>query len=251
MRPRVFITGCGRGIGRAIAVAFAASGWDVVANDVIPLDDTLAQVREAGGAAFALPGSVGEVEEVAAMADRAFAAFGGLEALVNNAGVQVARRIDMLETTPESYDRVMGINLRGPFFLTQAVAKRWLAEPGTAPRSIINMASVNSVMASTNRAEYCFSKAGVSMMTKLFALRLAEIGVGVFEIRPGVIRTDMTANAREDYSRRISGGELGPVSRWGEPEDIARVAVSLAGGNFHFSTGQEIHVDGGLHIERM
>ncbi len=252
MRPRVFVTGCARGIGRAIAVSFAAAGWDVVANDVIALDDTVAGVRAAGGQAAAVPGSVANVAGLPALVENAFSAFGGLEALVNNAGVQVARRVDMMQTTPESYDRVMGTNLRGPFFLTQAVARRWLADPVTThPRSIISMASVNSVMASINRAEYCLSKTGVSMMTKLFALRLAEATVGVFEIRPGVIRTDMTAGVQADYDRRIAGGELGPVARWGEPEDVARVAVALAGGAFHYSTGQEFHVDGGMHIERM
>jgi NAD(P)-dependent dehydrogenase (short-subunit alcohol dehydrogenase family) len=252
MRPRVFVTGCARGIGRAIAMAFAAAGWDVVANDVIALDDTVAGVQAAGGQAAALPGSVADLEGLPALVAGAFAAFGGLEALVNNAGVQVARRADMMETTPESYDRVMGTNLRGPFFLTQAVARRWLADPVTThPRSIISMASVNSVMASINRAEYCLSKTGVSMMTKLFALRLAEARVGVFEIRPGVIRTDMTAGVQADYDRRMAGGELGPVARWGEPEDVARVAVALAGGAFHYSTGQAFYVDGGMHIERM
>ena len=254
MRPRVLITGCARGIGRAMAVAYAGAGWDVVANDIRPLEETVAAVRAAGGAAAAVPADVADLTAHPALLAQALDAFGGLEALVNNAGVQVARRVDMLEATPESYDRLMGINLRGPFFLTQAVARHWLSQPapaGAHPRSVISTASVNSVMASVNRAEYCLSKTGVSMMTKLFALRLAEAGIGVFEIRPGVIRTDMTADARAAYTARIESGDLGPVARWGEPEDIARVAVTIAGGAFHYSTGQAFYVDGGMHIDRM
>ena len=185
-----------------------------------------------------------------ALAERAFAAFGGLECLVNNAGISAHRRGDLLEVTLASYDEVMAVNLRGPFFLTQDVARRFLVAPAaSAPRSIISIASVNAVMASPDRGEYCLSKTGVSMMTKLYALRLAEAGIGVFEIRPGVIRTDMTAPVRERYEARIADG-LSPIRRWGEGEDVARVAVALASGKFHFSTGEAVHVDGGMHISR-
>ena len=245
MRPRVLITGGARGIGRATAVAFAGAGWDVVVNDIIPVDETLAAIAEKGGAGKFVEGSVGDVAGHGRLVEAAWACFGGIEALVNNAGISVGRRGDMLETTPESFDRLIAVNLRGPFFLTQAVARRWLAEPaGTQVRSVISIASANSFMASPDRAEYCLSKTGVSMMTKLFALRLAEAGIGVFEIRPGVIRTDMTAVVKDSYERRIADG-LTPIRRWGEPEDVAKVIALLAQGSFHFSTGEAFHVDGG------
>jgi NAD(P)-dependent dehydrogenase (short-subunit alcohol dehydrogenase family) len=250
---RVFVTGARRGIGRAIAYAFAEAGHDVVVNDVVEDEaarETLARIAERGARAAFVKGDIADLQAHEAMLERVFAAFSGIDVLVNNAGIQVRARGDMLDVTPESYDRLMAVNLRGPFFLTQAIARRWLREGAREGRSIISIASANAVMASINRAEYCLSKTGVSMMTKLFALRLAEAGIGVFEIRPGVIRTDMTADVREDYERRIAGG-LAPIRRWGEPQDIGRVAVALASGDFHFSTGEAVHVDGGLHIARL
>jgi NAD(P)-dependent dehydrogenase (short-subunit alcohol dehydrogenase family) len=250
---RVLVTGGRRGIGRAIAYAFAAAGHDVVVNDIADDEaarETLAGIAGRGGRAHFLKGDIGDLASHEALVKAAFEVFGGLEILVNNAGIQVRVRGDMLEATPESYDALMAVNLRGPFFLTQAVARRWLGEASAPGRTIINIASANSVMASIDRAEYCLSKTGVSMMTKLYATRLAEAGIDVFEIRPGVIRTDMTAVARERYEKRIAEG-LAPVRRWGEPEDVGRVAVALASGAFRFSTGEAVHVDGGLHIARL
>ena len=253
-RSRVLVTGARRGIGRGIAWAFAENGHDVVVNDLIEdelVAETLAGIRERGGGAASLQGNIADLGQHAALIERAFAAFGGIEVLVNNAGIQVAKRQDMLETSPESFDALMATNLRGPFFLTQRIARRWLVEKKfTTSRAIVNIASVNSAMASTNRAEYCISKTGVSMMTDLFAVRLAEAGIGVFEIRPGIIRTDMTAGVRDAYDRLIADG-VAPVRRWGEPEDIGRAAVALVRGDFQFSTGSVIHVDGGLHIHRL
>ncbi len=252
-RRRLLVTGARRGIGRAIAYAFAEARHDVVVNDLVDDEatrETLAGLAERGARAVFVEGNIADVTGHEALVERAFAAFSGIDVLVNNAGIQVRQRGDMLDITPESYDELMAVNLRGPFFLTQAIARRWLRDGPEEGRSIINLASANAFMASINRAEYCLSKTGVSMMTKLYALRLAEAGIGVFEIRPGIIRTDMTAVVRDSYERRIADG-LTPIRRWGEPQDVARVAVALASGDFHFSTGEIVHVDGGLHIERL
>jgi 3-oxoacyl-[acyl-carrier protein] reductase len=252
-KRRVFITGGRRGIGRAIAYAFAEKGHDVIVNDVAEDEaarETLDGIEARGARAHFLKADIGEVSGHQALVDEAFAAFDGIDVLVNNAGISVARRGDMLEATPESFDRLIAINLRGPFFLTQAVARRWLREAPAPARGIVNIASANAHMASVDRAEYCLSKTGVAMMTKLYALRLAEAGIAVFEIRPGVIRTDMTAVVSAAYEKRIAEG-LTPVRRWGEPEDVGRAVVALTSGEFHFSTGEVVHVDGGLHIARL
>lgn len=253
-RARVFVTGARRGIGRAIAWAFAERGYDVVVNDRVEDEAaaaTLAGIAGRGARGVFVGGDLADLGAQPALVERAFAAFGGLEVLVNNAGISVKRRGDMLEVTPESFDALIATNLRAPFFLTQLVARRWLGEPGAAhPRSIISIASVNSEMVSIDRAEYCLAKTGVSMMTELYAVRLAEAGIAVFEIRPGIIRTDMTAVVKDRYDRLIAGG-VAPVKRWGEPEDVGRAAAALASGAFHFSTGSALHVDGGLHIHRL
>lgn len=253
-RPRVFITGARRGIGCGIAFAFAEAGYDVVINDIVADNTARAAMdglRARGANAVFLKGDIADLDGHPGLVDRAIAAFGGLECLVNNAGISVRTRGDILEVTRQSYDEVMSVNLRGPFFLTQEVARRMIAGPATPhPRSIISLSSMNAFVAAPDRAEYCLSKTGVSMMTKLFAIRLAEIGIGVFEIRPGIIRTDMTAVVKDKYDRLIAEG-VTPARRWGEPQDIARVAVALASGSFHFSTGDAYHVDGGLHVHRL
>jgi len=252
-RPRVFVTGARRGIGRGIAFGFAEAGYDVVINDLVPeneAQDALAALRERGAKAAYLQGNIADVTQLPVLAETAFSAFGGLDCLVNNAGISVRKRGDILDVTPESYDEVMGINLRGTFFLTQEIARRMAAATSPHPRSIISLSSANAVMAAPERAEYCLSKTGVAMMTKLYAVRLAEKDIACFEIRPGIIRSDMTAVVKDRYDKLIAEG-ITPTRRWGEPEDIARVAVSLASGNFHFSTGDAYHVDGGLHIHRL
>lgn len=253
-RPRVFITGGRRGIGRGIAYGFSEKGYDVVINDIIEDEaaaETLTGIRERGAKAAFIVGNIAAVDQASSLAAKAFDAFGGLECLVNNAGISVKKRGDILDVTPESYDELMAVNLRGPFFLTQEVARRMLSAPaGEHPRSIVSLSSMNAFITAPERAEYCLSKTGVSVMTKLFALRLADSGIGVFEIRPGIIRTDMTAVVKDRYDKLIGEG-LSPIKRWGEPHDIARVAVQLAGGDFHFSTGDAFHVDGGLHIHRL
>ena len=252
-RPRVFITGARRGIGRGIAAGFADAGYDVVINDLAPegeAKEVLADLRGRGAQAVYLQGNIADVKSLPALAEKAFTAFGGLDCLVNNAGISVRKRGDILDVTPDSYDEVMGVNLRGTFFLTQEIARRMAAATSPHPRSIISLSSANAVLVALDRAEYCLSKTGVSMMTKLYAVRLAEKDIACFEIRPGIIRSDMTAVVKERYDKLIADG-IAPTRRWGEPEDIARVAVSLASGNFHFSTGDAFHVDGGLLIHRL
>ncbi len=169
---------------------------------------------------------------------------------MNNAGVAPERRVDLLETDPSSWDRVLGVNLRGPFFLTQYAASRMIEDTKRTGAVIIFVTSISSELASTNRPEYCVSKAGASMVAQLFASRLAEDGISVFEIRPGIIATEMTAAVKELYDAKIAGG-LSPVRRWGKPEDLGRAVVALASGAFGFSTGSVLHVDGGLHLGRL
>jgi NAD(P)-dependent dehydrogenase (short-subunit alcohol dehydrogenase family) len=179
---------------------------------------------------------------------------GGVDLLVNNAGVAPAERRDLLDSTEESFDRLIGINLRGPFFLTQAVAKFWLrgrAENAARPRpKVITISSISAYTASINRGDYCLSKAGLAMMTQLFAVRLAGQGIGVYEIRPGIVATDMTDPVKEQYDRLIAEG-LTPIARWGTPEDVGRAVVAIAQDQFPFSTGEVFNVDGGFHIRRL
>ncbi len=253
-RPRVLVTGGRRGIGRGIALAFAAAGYDVAVNDLVEDEaavETLAVIEAAGGRAVFIPGDIADLGGHARLLDRAEGGLGRIDVLVNNAGISVRQRGDMLEVTPESFDALIGVNLRAPFFLTQALAKRWLAgEAGPHRRSVITISSANVEVLGLNRAEYCLAKSALPMMTKLFAVRLAEAGIGVFEIRPGIIRTDMTMGAKERYDRLIGEG-LTPIRRWGEPDDVGRAAVALASGAFGFSVGEAIHVDGGLCLKQL
>ena len=254
MRPTALVTGGNRGIGRGIVLALARRGFDVTIADLAESDDT----RETRGAAEALGARTGFVAaDIADLAshsrivEAAWALGGRLDTLVNNAGVSVAKRGDLLEVTPESFDRVVGVNLRGTFFLTQAVARRMLAEPaGAHHRSVVTISSSNAVIAAPERAEYAIAKTGLSMMTKVFALRLASAGICCYEIRPGVIRTDMTKVAQAKYDKLIGEG-LTPIARWGEPDDVGRAAATLACGEMPFVTGDAVNVDGGLHIQRL
>jgi NAD(P)-dependent dehydrogenase (short-subunit alcohol dehydrogenase family) len=251
--PIAFVTGARRGIGRGIAYALADAGFDVVANDLVDdaaTRDTLAGLAAKGRRAAFVPGSIADLAGHARVVDAAFGAFGTIDCLVNNAGIQVKVRGDLLDVTPESFDEIVGVNLRGTFFLTQAVAKAMLADrraPGDPLRSIITISSANARLVSPNRAEYCFAKTGLAMMSQLFALRLAAAGIACYEVRPGIIRTDMTAAAKDRYDKLIADG-LTPIRRWGEPEDVGRAVAALASGALPFSTGDAVYVDGGLHI---
>jgi len=254
-RPAALITGARRGIGRGIAFALAEAGFDLVINDVERDGDaetTLAGIPERGARAAFVGADIADLGSHGHLVDGALGAFGRLDCLVNNAGVSVLSRGDLLDVSVESYDRCLSVNLRAAFFLTQRVARAMLGQPaqdGGPPRSIVTITSVNAELASINRGEYCISKAGASMLTRLFALRLAAHGIGVYEIRPGIIRTSMTAPVAERYDREIAAGAT-PIARWGEPEDIGRAVATAATGRLPFSVGQVIWVDGGLGVPR-
>ena len=254
--PVALVTGARRGIGRGIAYALADAGFDVVVNDLIDDDataETLATLRANGRRAAFVAGSIADLGGHPRLVDAAFAAFGTIDCLVNNAGIQVKVRGDVLDVKPESFDELLAVNLRGTFFLTQAVARHMLAESraaGDPPRSIVTISSANARIVGPNRAEYCFAKTGLAMMNQLFAVRLAEADIACYEIRPGIIRTDMTAPAAERYDRLIAEG-ITPIRRWGEPEDVGRTVATLAARLLPFNTGDAFHVDGGLHIKTL
>ncbi len=253
MKPAALVTGARRGIGRASCAALAAKGFDIVGADISEdgVVETRAAVEAAGGRFTFILSDVGDVAAQAVLLDAAWDVFGGLECLANIAGVQVAKRQDMLDTTPESWDRLLDVNTRGAFFLSQAVAKRMIAPgaPARGHRSLVFISSVNSVMASLNRAEYCVSKAGVTMLAKLFAMRLGPHGINAYDIQPGVIRTDMTRAVWDSYGAQIEAG-LTLIRRWGEAEDIGNAVATLASGAMPYSTGHSFPIDGGMLVPR-
>ena len=251
------VTGAGRGIGRAIALALAGRGWTVAVNyrlDRPAAEATCSDAERAGGKALLFQMDVGNPSSHGALLDGLVRTVRSIDLLVNNAGIAPRERMDLLETTEESYDAVMAVNLKGPFFLTQRVAR--LMADGmrtglyTRPPAIVNIGSISAYTSHLNRAEYCISKAGLAMVTALFADRLAEYGIQVFEIRPGIIETDMTGPAHERYDGLIREG-LTPFRRWGRPEDVAAAVAAVAEGTFPFSTGQVINVDGGFYLRRL
>jgi NAD(P)-dependent dehydrogenase (short-subunit alcohol dehydrogenase family) len=250
------VTGGGRGIGRGIASALAARGWAVVVNyrgNTQAAAETVQVIEDAGGRACAVQASVTSAVDRARLVDETLEQFGRIDLLVNNAGIAPRERLDILQTTEASYDEVMTVNLKGPFFLTQRVAKEMvrLLEAGVIKTpKIVNIGSLSAYASSPNRGEYCISKAGMGMMTALFADRLAEYGINVYEVRPGIIETDMTHNVKGKYDRLIADG-LTPVARWGQPDDVARAVSAIADGDFPFSTGEVINVDGGFHLRRL
>lgn len=255
------VTGASRGIGRAIAIELARVNYDVMINYAAnsdAADEACAAVRAAAANEDARVATCRA--NVAAASDRenllkkTREQFGRLDFLVNNAGIAPEKRIDLLDATVESFDQVIGVNLKGPYFLTQAVA-RWMIEQQSSGiddyrPAIVNITSISAYAASPERGDYCVSKAGLSMMTKLYAARLANEGVNVYEIRPGVISTDMTAGVKAKYDRLIDA-DLTPIKRWGTPEDVGRAVAAIATGMFSFSTGEVINVDGGFHLRRL
>ncbi|RTL99468.1 MAG: 3-ketoacyl-ACP reductase [Hyphomicrobiales bacterium] len=251
-RPAAIITGGARGIGLACAEALADAGFDILVADLAEKPaDGLADTIAARGAKFAYACcDIADLAGHSKLVEAALDAFGRIDCLVNNAGVGAVVRGDLLELKPENFDRALSINLRGTVFLSQAVAKAMLATPGGHPHSIITISSVSAAMASPERADYCISKAGLSMWVKNLALRLASEGIGVFEVRPGIIRTDMTAGVSAKYDALIEGG-LVPAKRWGEAADVGAVVAALASGKFGFSTGSVVDVDGALSVPRL
>jgi NAD(P)-dependent dehydrogenase (short-subunit alcohol dehydrogenase family) len=256
MTKTALVTGGTRGIGLGIAQKLADEGWNLALMGMRPeeaLTETFADLRGRGVRAIYCQGNVAEPADHAAALAKIREEFGALHLLVNNAGVAPKVRADVLDMSMESYDRVMGINLRGPFFLTQACA-RWMVEQKEADPDfagyIVNVSSISATVASVSRGEYCLSKAGVSMATQLWAARLGECGIPVYEVRPGVIMTDMTSVVKEKYDKLIGEG-LCVQRRWGYPEDVGKAVAMLARGDLAYSTGQVLMVDGGLTIPRL
>jgi len=293
-RPVAFITGASRGIGRSLAIELARNGYDIaggsrvfdVQNTESGIFEVKQRVEESGAACLPVQGDVSILEDHERMIKTIIDHFGRIDLLVNNAGVAPEQRLDVLETTPESFDRVLSINSRGPFFLTQRVARQMVAqvqacmggplwppvsalndsaareEAATEDRSykpgsllglkpkIIFITSVSAYISSPSRAEYCLSKAALSMAAAIFADRLSEYGINVYEVRPGIIKTEMTAAVQDKYDRLIEDGLI-PQGRWGLPEDVGKAVVALVSGGFEYSTGTVIEVSGGMNIRRL
>lgn len=256
MKKTALVTGGSRGIGLGISEQLAKSGFDLAINGVRPEEEvaeTIAHLKSYGGEVIYCQGNIGDKTDRQNIVDKVRKSFGKLNLLVNNAGVAPKERLDILQATEESFDHVMGINLKGPYFLTQSIAS-WMIEQKEADPEfsggIIYISSISATVASVNRGEYCLSKAGISMASQLFAVRLGEFGIPVYEVRPGIIKSDMTAGVTAKYDQLIENG-LTVQKRWGLPEDVGKVVASIAREDFSYSTGQVFMVDGGLTLSRL
>jgi NAD(P)-dependent dehydrogenase (short-subunit alcohol dehydrogenase family) len=256
------VTGASRGIGKGIALALARAGYDLVINyaaNAAAAEAARAEISAAGHRHATrielCRGDVSSAADRQAIIDFTRERFGRLDLLVNNAGVGPEKRVDLLEATEESFDRLISVNLKGPYFLSQ-LAARWMIELKSSGAvadyspAIVSITSISACTASTERGDYCVAKAGLAMMTKLFAARLAAEGINVYEVRPGIIATDMTSGVKDKYDRLIEAG-LTPIARWGTPEDVGRAVAAIASGALPFSTGEVINVDGGFHLRRL
>jgi 3-oxoacyl-[acyl-carrier protein] reductase len=256
------VTGASRGIGRGIALELARNGWSVLINyagnqeaarECAALCESLSP--PGSGAWFhPLQADISSARDRGRILEALEKRYDWIDLLVNNAGVAPKVRADILEATEESFDSLIAINVKGPYFLTQAISNFWIsrleARQGGSKPKIIIVSSISAYTASVNRGDYCISKAALGMMTALFATRLAEHGIGVFEIRPGIVATDMTSGVKEKYDQLISEG-LTPFRRWGQPGDVGLAAAAIAEDRFPFSTGEVINVDGGFHLRRL
>ncbi len=255
IKKTALVTGASRGIGLAIARQLGLDGYNVVMVATGTREKNSAAIsglENLGITVGYVQADISKTEDRQRVVREAVALFGRIDVLVNNAGVAPAQRADLLDMTEESFDRVIGINTKGNMFLTQAVAKQMISQEPIGERRgvIINISSCSSVVSSTNRGEYCVSKAGISMLTTLYADRLAREGILVHEVRPGVIDTDMTSTVHDKYNKLIDEGAF-PISRWGKPEDVANAVSALASDKFLYTTGNYIDVDGGFHIKRL
>lgn len=251
MKKTAIVTGASRGIGRAISLKLAAAGFIVIAaarGDAEKAADYIAELKALSPESIYVPTDISVEADRKNLVDTAIRTFGKVDILVNNAGVAPIERKDILEMSEESMDRLLGINLKGTFFLTQYTANKMIE--GGFGDAIINVTSMSAYTASISRGEYCISKAGLAMATDLFAVRLAEYGINVYEIRPGIIRTDMTAGVSAKYEALIADGLL-PIARMGEPEDIANAVYALASGLLKYSTGEVLNIDGGFHLRTL
>jgi 3-oxoacyl-[acyl-carrier protein] reductase len=255
-RPTAIVTGAIRGIGRACAVALAKAGFNVLLND-LPVPDNFSlseplihEICKSGAEGMFFGCDVGDIDQHSSLLEEAHSRWGRIDCLVNNAGVGVLKRGDLLEVTSESFDRCIRVNTKAVFFLSQVVARHMLEqdEIGGQHRSIISITSSNAVAVSISRGEYCVSKCASSMTTRLFAVRLAAEGIGVYEVRPGIIDTDMTRPVKEKYEAVIADSV--PARRWGFPADVAATVSSMAEGHLKYTVGQAVTVDGGLTIPR-
>ncbi|HWV31379.1 MAG TPA: 3-ketoacyl-ACP reductase [Dyadobacter sp.] len=256
MKKTALITGGSRGIGFGIAKALAKEGYNLAINgvrDEAGAADALNELRELGAEVAYCQGSIASAADREAIIEKAYSVFGQINLLVNNAGIAPRVRLDILETTAENYREVMTTNLEGPFFFTQAIGKRMVAakqDNHAFEAAIIFVTSISATVASINRGEYCISKAGLAMTNLLFAVRMAEYNIPVYEIRPGIISTDMTSKVQEKYDNLFQSG-IALQPRWGTPEDVGKAVASLTRGDFPYSTGQVIGVDGGMLIDRL
>ena len=257
MSRTALVTGGARGIGQGVATALAHAGFDIAILGLetpAEAETVTGAVQRLGRRVLYVQHDIAEIEPMPMLIDRIHVELGPIDCLVNNAGVSSLRRGDLMDLAADSFDRSVAVNLRGTFFLTQAVARRMLAMPPRDPqscyRSIVTVTSANAEIIGADRADYCMTKAALAMMSKLFAARLAAENIYVFEIRPGIIRTDMTFPAADKYDRLIASGGV-PVARWGTPDDVGTTVAALAEGKLPFSTGEVINVGGGLHLHRL
>lgn len=260
-RKTAIVTGAGQGIGRGIVLELAKKNFNVVGVDVFfqpenkekGLYEVQQRVSELGADFLPVEGDISSLQDHEKIFQQTLEKFGSIDVLINNAGVAPKQRLDVLETSPESYDRVMTINTRGPFFFTQKVANQMIEQHKSDPsikQYIIFISSISAYYSSPSRAEYCLSKAAISQAARIYADRLSAEGINVFELRPGIIMTDMTAAVKEKYDKMIAEGLI-PQMRWGYPEDVGRAVVGLVNGYFDYSTGLVAEISGGMNICRL